>query len=122
MNRMWREIDHAIEHLTAQQTIVARKHIRAAPAFHVEEPEGCLVQRNDGRTVHTLPLMALRALAWVIAEEHRLILRPEGEYASCLGALNDAEFVQDDALWFLGRAQTLLEKLKASVDQGETDA
>ena len=118
---MWREVNDAIDQLSMQHAAVGRRHVRYAPR---EVPEACLVQRAVGTScfgVFTLPILALRALAWVIAEERRFVIRcSDDELAASLGSLNDAEFSQDDALWFLSRAITLLDKLRDVAADGET--
>lgn len=119
MNDFQWNIDSALRDLEAQRLAVSRNHVHHSPREH---DEACLVQRKVGSSVYgvlTLHPVALRALAWVMAEERRVIIRPADELAACLGSINDAEFTQDAALWFLGRAQTLLEKFQAYPSDGQ---
>lgn len=122
MNLAEIEINDAIEQLVEQQAAVAVKHLTTAP--DVKAQGACLVARGGGPhpnfTFVCLPVVALRALAWVMAEERRVVIYEANELASSLGSINDAELTQDDALWFLSRAQTLLEKLRETA--GDADS
>lgn len=109
---MMQDCDVAIIQLNEQLKAVTLNHLKTAP--RMEGPSAaCLVQQWTGTRIRTLGQMACLSLAWVVAEERQLVLPDEeGDVMLVLGNVNDAEFSQDDALWYLSRAITLLEKLR----------
>lgn len=110
------DFDVAIIQLREQQEAVAHNHLKTAPKM--EGPSAaCLVQRWTGTSIRTLGEEACRGLAWVIAEEREFITPDEeADIMLLLGNINDEKFDQFDALWYLSRAITLLEKMR---DEGQ---